>query len=98
MKHFFVEITFTAEPKQMAAVRPEHRAYIQTGFERGLLLLTALQKPATGGLAIAKAKSRSELERFIAFDPYRLKGVATYRIVEFSLVFHQPFLDNWMKA
>jgi uncharacterized protein YciI len=98
MKHFLIEITFTAEPKQMAAVRPEHRAYVQTGFERGLLLFSGLQKPTTGGMVVARAKSRSEIERFFAFDPYRLKGIATYRFVEFSPVFYQRFLESWMKA
>jgi uncharacterized protein YciI len=98
MKHFLIEITFTAEPKQMAVVRPEHRAYVQTGFERGLLLFSGLQKTMTGGVVVARAKSRQEIERFFAFDPYRLKGIATYRFVDFSPVFFQPFLDSWMKA
>ena len=98
MKHFLIEITFTAEPKQMAAVRPEHRAYIQTGFERGLLLFAAPLQPATGAVGVARAKSRAEIERFFAFDPYRLKGIATYRLVEFTPVFYQPFLESWMKA
>ena len=98
MKHFFVEITYTAEPKQMAAIRPEHRAYVQSGYERGLLLLSGPQKPMTGGLVVARAKSKQEVERFFAFDPYRLNGVAIYRFVEFTPVFFQPFLENWMKS
>ena len=98
MKHFIVEITFTAEPKQMAAVRPEHRDYLQTGFERGLLLFSAPMKPMTGGIVVARTKSRQEIEQFFAFDPYHLKKVAIYRFIEFEPVFFQPFLESWMKA
>ena len=97
MKHFIVEITYTAEPQQMAAVRPEHRAYVQTGFERGLLLFSGPMEPMTGGMVVAKVKSRAEIEKFFAFDPYHLNKVATYRFIEFKPVFFQPFLESWMK-
>ncbi|RPH94277.1 hypothetical protein EHM69_07840 [candidate division KSB1 bacterium] len=98
MKHFLVEITYTAEPDQMAAIRPEHRAYVKTGFDGGLLLFSGPRNPMTGGLVVARMKSREDVERFFAKDPFQLNKLATYRFIEFDPVFFQPFLEDWMKG
>jgi uncharacterized protein YciI len=98
MKHFLIEITYTADLERIIAVRPEHRAYVQGGFDRGLLLLAGPLTSMTGAVIVGRAESREEIERFFADDPYRLKSLATYRIVEYQPALLQPFLNAWMEA
>lgn len=96
MKHFIIEITYTAPPDKMAEIRPQHRAYIQTGFDCGLLLFSGPMEPMTGGIVVARMNSLSDVTDFFAQDPYNIADVAAYRFIEFKPVFFQPPLENWM--
>jgi uncharacterized protein YciI len=97
MKHFLIEITYTAGPERIAEIRGEHRAYVQTGYDRGLLLYSGPQVPPLGGIVLGRAKSLEEIQTFFDGDPYHIKGVATHRFVEFNPVLNQSFMEPWIK-
>src|SRR4051812_9662755 len=96
MRHFLVEITYTVPFEQVSETLADHRAYLRIGYDREMLLMSGGQVPRTGGIVVARAESREEVEAFFADDPYRHAGVATHRIVEFSPGLHQPFLEDWI--
>ena len=96
MTHFLVELTYTAPLEAIDAAVADHRAYLQTGYDRGLLLMSGPQNPKVGGLIVCRAASRDEIERYFAEDPFQKRGLATYRFVEFNPVKHQPFVGEWI--
>lgn len=96
MNHFLIEITYTAPLERIDELLPAHRAFLQEGYDRGVLLLSGPQNPRAGGIVIARAASFDELDRFFAADPYRREGVADYRFVEFNPVKFQPLLADWL--
>jgi uncharacterized protein YciI len=96
MKHYIGEITYTAAPEMIAATVGEHRAFLQTGYDRGWLLLSGPQVPKTGGMIVCRAPSLEELHAFFANDPYQIKALAEYRFTEFEPVKFQPFLMDWV--
>jgi uncharacterized protein YciI len=96
MKHFIVEITYTVPFEQLADVLPEHRAYLQIGYDAGKLLLSGPQVPKVGGMVVARAASLEDIQEFFAADPYQKKGLATYRFVEFNPVKFQSFMEPWL--
>jgi uncharacterized protein YciI len=98
MKHFLVEITYLVGPELIAEVVGEHRAFLQTGYERGWLLMSGPRIPRTGGVIIARAPSLDELKAFFAQDPYQLKKMASYQYSEFDPVKRQAFLENWVSG
>ncbi|HMA36825.1 MAG TPA: YciI family protein [Chloroflexia bacterium] len=96
MKHFMVELTYTVPLERVDEVVGAHRAFLQAGYDQGLLLYSGGQVPRTGGIMLARAESQAALEAFLADDPYRQAAVAEYRIVEFVPVKHQDFLKDWV--
>jgi uncharacterized protein YciI len=96
MKHFMVELTYVAPAEKMEEFRPAHRDFLMEGFNRGILLYAGAQEPRTGGLALARAASRQELEDYFATDPYKVNNLSEYRYVEFKPAKYQPFLDEWV--
>ena len=96
MLHFIIEITYTATLPEIDRVLPAHRAFLQTGYDCGLLLLSGPQNPRTGGVLVARAASRAELEAFLRDDPYQAQGLATYRFLEFNPVKRQPLVEGWV--
>ncbi len=98
MKHFLIEITYTASPEEIDSVTLVHRNYIQTGFDSGMLLYSGPQNPRIGGIVLGRANSREEIEAFFASDPYKLQKVADHRIVEFAPLKHQSWLSEWIEG
>jgi len=98
MKHFLVEITYTAPIEKIEYVLPDHRVFLQNGYDRGWLLMSGPLSPRTGGIVIARAPSLEELQFFFRQDPYSLQQVATHRMVEFSPVKRQPLVEGWVNG
>lgn len=95
MLHFVVEITFTAGFGRIEPIVPEHRAFLQVGYDRGWLLMSGPKNPRDGGMVIARAPAKADIEAFFRDDPYAKAGVATYRFTEFNPVKRQAFLESW---
>ncbi|KPL79480.1 YciI family protein [Herpetosiphon geysericola] len=96
MVHFMLEITYTVPLEQIEPIVAEHRAFLQTGYDQGLLLMAGPQNPRIGGIVIARAASLAAIQAFFANDPYQSANVAEYRFVEFNPVKHQPWLEEWV--
>lgn len=96
MKHFIVEITYIAPIPAIDAALTDHRAFLQDGYDRGLLLCSGPQDPRVGAFLVARASDRDELSAFLRGDPFQTRNLARYRIVEFVPVKHQGFLDAWV--
>ncbi len=97
MKHFIIDITYKVPAEQVAEVRPAHREYLQErGYSRGLLLFSGPKVPPDGGLEVARAGSREEIDQFIASDPFNIKGVAEYRVIEFDPTLRQGWILDWI--
>ncbi|NMB54895.1 MAG: hypothetical protein GYA15_09360 [Leptolinea sp.] len=96
MKHFLIDIQYLVPVEELGDILPEHRAFLKTGYEKGLLLLSGPKEPRIGGVAIGRSQTREEMETFFRDDPYHLKNVATHTIIEFNPVLHQSWLEDWI--
>jgi uncharacterized protein YciI len=98
VKHFLVEITYAAALDAVDAAVAAHRNFLQTGYDRGWLLMSGPRTPRTGGIVLARAPSQQAIESFFRDDPFMQQGLATYRYTEFTPVKHQNFMVEWCKA
>jgi len=96
MKHFVVEISYSVPFEKLADTVPEHRNFLQTGYDKGWLLCSGPQVPKTGGIVVARAPSLEDIRQFFTNDPYQKKGLATYRFCEFEPVKRQVLLEDWV--
>jgi uncharacterized protein YciI len=71
MKHFVIEITYHVPAEQLGETVGEHRAFLDGGYQSGLLLMSGPQKPKIGGMVIARAESVDDLR---AFSPATLSS------------------------
>ncbi|TGM00593.1 GTP cyclohydrolase [Leptospira barantonii] len=97
MKQFIVVLRYLTPIETVDQYVVIHREHLSKGFERKILLASGPQEPRTGGILIARADSRKELEDFCHQDPFYTNGVAEYQIIEWNPVKHQKeFLEFWM--
>lgn len=96
MRHFLVEINYLIPAEQLGEITPLHRTFLQTGYDKGWLLISGPRVPRTGGVMIARAPSLEELQAFLKNDPFLKRGVASYSYTEFDPVKFQPILEEWV--
>ena len=53
------------------------------------------QEPRTGGMILARARDRAELDRLFAEDPFQRAGYARYRVLEFHPVKQSDAFAAW---
>ncbi len=95
MKHFVIDLHYIVPMDRIEAAVQEHRAFLQTGYDQGLLLCSGPKTPRTGGVIIARAPSLAHLQAFCSEDPFLKQGLAEYRYTEFTPVKRQHFLEGW---
>ena len=96
MKHFVLEGEYLVPFEELAELVPQHREFLQRGYDAGFFLCSGPQIPARGGFLIARAESRAKLEERLAQEPFtNAKKMRFCRITEFNPVQHQPFLQDW---
>ncbi|MEU6770024.1 YciI family protein [Streptomyces sp. NPDC046759] len=80
---FVLELTYTAPLDAVDALLPDHVAWLEEQYEKGLFLASGRKSPRDGGVILAVAEDRARIEEIVAGDPFHVGGVCTYRVTEF---------------
>jgi uncharacterized protein YciI len=80
---FIISLAYTAPLEQVDAHLAAHRAFLDTQYARGVFLLSGRKVPREGGIIVARAANRAEVEELVRQDPFHQAGVAHYEITEF---------------
>lgn len=72
----------------------EHRAFLQRYYSSGHFLLSGRKEPRTGGVILAKADTRAEVESLVQHDPFYREQIAQYEIIEFVLAMAADGLES----
>jgi uncharacterized protein YciI len=82
--HMFIVLLNYIKPlSEVDRFVEEHRQFLQRHYAAGNFLLSGRKEPRTGGVILATAGTRAEIERIIEDDPFRREKVAEYEIIEF---------------
>ncbi len=84
-------LEYLASEAEVDAQLKPHVAWMQQGFDAGLLLLAGRQVPRTGGVILCRGK-RAEVEALAATDPFVTSGVAKTTVIEMAASFAA---DDW---
>ena len=81
---FIISLTYKYPLTEVDKHLEAHVAYLQQQYADGYFIASGRKIPRTGGLIIAKAASREELEAILAKDPFAKADLADYDITEFT--------------
>ncbi|OPZ59677.1 MAG: YciI-like protein [Deltaproteobacteria bacterium ADurb.Bin510] len=80
---FVVLLNYTSPIEAIDELLDDHLDYLRQQYASGVFVLSGPQEPRSGGVIIARAASRAELEAILAQDPFQRAGVAEYSLIEF---------------
>jgi uncharacterized protein YciI len=95
---FVIELTYTAPLTQIDAHMADHVAFLNRYYASGNFLISGRQIPRVGGIILAVANSRDDLEAIAREDPFIARGLADFRIVEFRASQHGSDVDQRIAA
>jgi uncharacterized protein YciI len=78
-----ISLTYTAPLERIDEHLAAHRAFLDAQYARGIFLLSGRKVPRDGGIILARAASRAEIEALVCQDPFHQAGLARYEITEF---------------
>jgi uncharacterized protein YciI len=80
---FIISITYTKPMTEIDALLSAHRKFLNEQYNNGMFLLSGRKVPRSGGIIIADAANRADVEAVVQLDPFYMAGVAEYDITEF---------------
>ena len=80
---FVIELIYTADLAEIDAHRAAHVGFLKKYYAAGNFLVSGRKIPRDGGIILAVATSRHQIETIIREDPFYEHGLADFRIIEF---------------
>lgn len=80
---FLILLTYKKPLTEVDHFVAEHRAFLEQHYASGQFLLSGRKEPRTGGVILATAERRSDVEEIVRRDPFHREAIADYDIIEF---------------
>jgi len=80
---FVVELIYKADLTEIDAHMRAHMAFLKKHYAEGQFLVSGRKVPRDGGIILALAANRDEIEAIMKEDPFCKRGLAEFRVIEF---------------
>jgi len=90
---FVIELTYKVDLAEIDANMRAHMAFLNEQYAAGRFLASGRKIPRDGGIILALADSRQEVEALVQRDPFVSRGLADYRVIEFRMSQRAPSID-----
>jgi len=80
---FVIELIYKASLAEIDANMAAHMRFLKKYYASGHFLVSGRKVPRDGGIIVAVGGSREEIEAIAAEDPFRRRGLADVRVIEF---------------
>ncbi len=80
---FIVSLTYKKDLSEVDKFIEAHVKFLKEKYAKNIFLASGRKIPRTGGVILAKAKSKKELLSELKDDPFYINEVADYDIIEF---------------
>jgi uncharacterized protein YciI len=95
---FIISLTYIVPLDQIDAHMTEHVQYLKKYYDKNVFVASGRKVPRTGGIILALASSKEEVERIINEDPFIINKVAEFSIIEFLTSQSHPDLKKLLKS
>jgi uncharacterized protein YciI len=80
---FVIELIYKVPLAEIDAHMAAHVKFLKKYYASGNFLVSGRKIPRDGGIILASATSRKQIETIIKEDPFHARGLADFRITEF---------------
>jgi len=95
---FIINLNYIVPLEKLDAHMTEHVKYLHKYYKQNVFVASGRKVPRTGGIILALAKSKEEVNRIISEDPFYIHKLAEFTVTEFLTSQSHPDLKNLLKG
>jgi len=80
---FIINLTYKTELEKVDKFLNEHIEFLNEQYDLGNFLASGRKIPRTGGIILSKVENKTEMEKIIDKDPFKINELADYQLIEF---------------
>ena len=81
---FIIELIYKAPLEEIDAYMKQHVQFLNKYYQSNKFIVSGRKIPRDGGIIIATASTKKEIEKIIKQDPFHKHKLADFRIIEFN--------------
>ena len=94
---FVVDLTYIVPLEKLDAHMTEHVKYLHKYYKLNVFVASGRKVPRTGGVILALAKSKEDLESILQEDPFYVHKLAEFNVTEFMTSQSHPDFKAFLK-
>ena len=91
---FIINLNYIVPLDKLDAHMTDHVKFLQKYYRKNVFVTSGRKVPRTGGIILAVAKSKEEIESIIKEDPFHKLNLAEFTITEFLTSQSHPDLKK----
>ena len=91
---FIINLNYIVPLEKCDAHMADHVKFLRKYYKQNVFVASGRKVPRTGGIILALAKSKEEIESIIAEDPFYTHKLAEFTITEFLTSQYHPELKK----
>ncbi|CAN5374275.1 YciI family protein [soil metagenome] len=91
---FVISLNYIVPLEELDAHMGAHVKFLQKYYKENIFIVSGRKVPRTGGIIIAQAKSKDDVEKIIKEDPFYKHKLAEFTITEFMSSQAHPILKG----
>ncbi len=91
---FIINLNYIVPLEKLDAHMGEHMKFIREYYKKNVFVASGRKVPRTGGIILAVAKSKGEVERIMSEDPFIKLKLSEFSVLEFLTSQHHPDLKK----
>ena len=80
---FVIELVYKVPLSEIDAHMAAHVGFLKKYYASGHFLVSGRKIPRDGGIILAVGKRRDDIDAIVREDPFVVRGLADFRIIEF---------------
>ncbi|MEJ0055953.1 MAG: YciI family protein [Bacteroidota bacterium] len=91
---FIINLNYVVPLEKLDAHMGEHMKFLREHYKKNVFVASGRKVPRTGGIILALAKSKDEVEKIMGEDPFIKLRLAEFSLLEFQTSQHHPDLKK----
>jgi uncharacterized protein YciI len=94
---FIISLNYIVPLEKLDQHMNEHVKFLQKYYKKNVFIASGRKVPRTGGIILALASSKEEVDEIMNEDPFFTLKLAEYTVTEFLTSQYHPELKNLLK-
>ena len=95
---FIINLNYIVPLEKLDAHMTDHVKFLQKYYKLNIFLASGRKVPRTGGIILALAKSKEEVEAIMGEDPFYIHKLAEFTVTEFLTSQTHPEFKKMLKG